>query len=146
MADWTAEFSTDYEIPKFIQFLVSKKILEDSSWHNDAMPSFGVFSGAGENSVQLWVDHPFMSRREMGMKRFAVTTTKGGDQEEAGFATDDLDEALEHLFQKLAAHINGIPPGVFEWRPKDALSEGPWEDPGEYLGELKDEYVEASRG
>lgn len=146
MADWTTEFSRDFEIPGFISFLVSKKVLEDTSWHNDTMPSFSVFNYGGDNGVQLWVDHPFATRREMPeMERFGVTTTRNADQEGPGFMTDDLDMALERLFQELGKYNLGVPAGVFEWRPSDAVKESPWEDPTEYLLALKEEYLETFR-
>ena len=138
---WDEEFGPYYDVPGFLPFLVREKVLEDMSWHNDASPSFGIYSEAQDRDVRFWVDRPFKSHRRGTGSRFAVMVTNLGGVAEfnVDFETDDFEEALERLFQELAAlHLNRRP-GVLNWHP-DTLSDNEWEHPSEYLAELKEKY------
>jgi hypothetical protein len=136
---WSDEFGHDYEVPRFLSFLANKKILEDSSWHNDISPSFSLYRESGERSqeVRLWVDHPFMSARETGGQRYVLVVNTDNDQVFES-NTDDLDDALAVLFNKLAEFHKRIQSGPMEWRPDN---ESVWDDPIGYLNDLKNEYV-----
>jgi hypothetical protein len=140
---WHAEFGPSYEVPEFLPFLARKKVLEDTSWHNDISPSFSVYREIGDRTheVRLWVDHPFKSRREVGGERYVVVVNENGDQVFESH-TDDLDEAMETLFNKLSEWYRNQRVGVLEWRP---VSASPWDDPVEYYNELKEEYLSEPR-
>ena len=137
---WDAEFGPYYEVPGFLPFLVRKKIVEDMSWHNDVAPSFGLYSEQGktEREIRLWVDHPFKSQREVGGTRFWVADSVDHEPQ-TDFSTDDFEEALDKLFTLLGAYHKGMKAGVLEWRPDNLLG-SEWDDPKEYLEELKKEF------
>lgn len=140
---WDNEFGSDFEVPGFISFLVKKKIVEDLSWHNDVSPSFGVYLESNERMVRLWVDHPFKSQRETEGYHFVVTDGAASSENDFELETDDLEKALEALFKQLAALHKGRSAGVLEWRPE--MSRDEWDDPSDYLDELKKEYLEDQR-
>lgn len=136
---WRHEFGVDYEVPSFLSFLAKKKVLQDTSWHNDIMPSFSLYREIGDHSdeVRLWVDHPFKSRRETQGQRYGVVVNE--DQNQVFESnTDDLDDALAVLFNKLAEFNRGFRSGPMEWRPDN---ESIWDDPVGYLNDLKNEYL-----
>jgi hypothetical protein len=137
---WFDEFESYYEIPGIIPFLIRKGILKDLSWHNDVAPSFGVVQDDGSD-IRIWVDHPFKSHRQYQEARFMITVTEKEDSV-FSFYTDDLEEALETLFSKLALWYKRMLPGVLDWRP---LETSEWDDPSEYLDELKREYLSDPR-
>lgn len=119
---WQAEHGADYEVPGLIDFMVKEGILTDISWHNDVCPSFSVDDPADEErGVRLWVDHPVLSERETGNKRFAITKGPYGSESEFEFETDDLEEAIDVLIKQAKSFFPGDrepdPHGlVQEWR------------------------------
>lgn len=102
MGNWKQEHGPSWEVPGFIQWLVSKKIIEDHSWHNDSDPQFGIYDENGENGLVLWVAHPMESRREGSTKRFAVQSIKDGEpQYGKDLNTDSLEKAIAEFFDRL---------------------------------------------
>lgn len=110
---WESEQGLVYEVPKFVLFLVKKGILQDSSWHNNTAPSFGVYDEKTDKSVVLWTDHPIKDRRENMGARFMVQV---GDEMEA--EVDDLQTALERLFKELQKFYGPVRQGPKEWSPR----------------------------
>lgn len=103
MGNWKKEHGESWEVPRFIQWLVSQKVIDDHSWHNDSDPSFGIYDEDGSNGVVLWVAHPMESRREGSTKRFAVQTVKDGEPQYNGQKeTDSLEVAVQELFDRIA--------------------------------------------
>lgn len=139
MPHWESVFGHDYEVPGFVRFLIQKKILEDTSWGNDASPSFGVWDQTGDHRVVFWVDHPVSRRRHDRMpteKRFHVQ-----ERDEIKFSSDDLDESLVELFKALGRFHGRTPPkGPKEWRPRSSKAVA--EDWQEKLSELIHEYYD----
>ena len=123
---WKEEHGVDFEVPAFIEFLASKGVVEDQSWHNDACPRFGVsdVDPTTERAVEvvIWIDHPMKSQREFGDgQRFAVTIGPICSEAEKSVATNDLETAIEGLFTFLADYHKGA---------------GRWAEPEDYLAEL----------
>jgi hypothetical protein len=126
---WRTEFNERYEVPKFIEFLVARGIIQDRSWHNDACPTFGLQDAEGRNlEVVLWVDHPLASYRECApdAMRFMVTIGECGKDSTRTRDTEDLEDALAIFFDYL---------GEFH------KSEGVWLRPEGYLKSLLAEYT-----
>lgn len=139
MPHWESVFGRHFEVPGFVQFLVSKKVLEDTSYGNDEAPSFGVFDPITEHRVILWVNHPLRSRRHDFGDRFMVQ-----ENDQIDFSSDDLEAALEDLFKKLSRFQRTLPrKGPKEWRP--AGSKESQEDWQEKLTDLKDEFYARRR-
>lgn len=138
MPHWESVFGYQFEVPKFVQFLVQKKILQDISYGNDTSPSFGVWSPISDRRVVFWVDHPIKSKRENLGERFHVQV-----DQEIHFSSDDLEEALENLFLELGKfHAEKEPSGPKEWRPRKAGPKAVVEEWKEKLPELLEEYYE----
>ena len=97
---WQAEFGKDFDIPDFVEYLVKKDVLEDSSWHNDVAPSFSAVD-EDFNGVRLWVDHPFKSERETNGVRFCVSSQEEGARVGEDLETDDFEEAMRELFDRI---------------------------------------------
>lgn len=98
---WIGEHGPDYEVPGLIDFMVGLDILKDMSWHNDAAPSFGVDDPEREGrGVRLWVDHPVLSQREVGGKRFIVQDGEWAGESDWEMDTDDLEEAVTALLRR----------------------------------------------
>ena len=130
---WREEFGEAYEIPRFVQFLAEKNILTDLSWRNDVVPSFGFYGDESEQEVRIWIAHPLKSERDdPDAPRFLVTS--GGittpDVEEW---YDDLQTALEKLFDLISA--------AYEKEPQRARHAG-WQDPQDFLKDLIPEFYE----
>lgn len=130
MPHWESVFGHDFEVPGFVRFLVQKKILQDTSYGSDFMPSFGMWDPTSSRRVVLWTNHPMSRRRE----KMAATDGRFSVQEGDSivFSSESLDEALEALFAALGRFHSG-PRGPKEWRPK----KNPWT---EKLPDLLDEY------
>lgn len=63
---WLEEFDQSYEVPEPI---LEAAGVVDTSWHNNACPSFGDADG----KVNIWVEHPDPAQRDMaGAHRFTV--------------------------------------------------------------------------
>jgi hypothetical protein len=87
---WLDEFEASYAVPAEV---TSATDLEDTSWHNDACPSFHCDA----SDLTLWVDHPVEAEREHSMgARFAVTAPVDRNVDPLYFG-DDVDEALHVL-------------------------------------------------
>ena len=82
---WLAEFGAKYDVP-----LVVIRELEDTSWHNDASPSFSHPHGSDDR--RLWIEHPDPECRECEGKRYTVSETGT-----ILYAGDDLTAALSAL-------------------------------------------------
>ncbi len=119
---WKTEFGRGYDVPDFIEFLMKEGVVEDSSWHNDVAPSFSHVDDAF-TGVRLWVEHPLFSERESGGTRFCVSTQVEGSQDGEDLQTDDLEEAVEELLQRIEQHE----------RPGDPRSGAPYRDSLEQL-------------
>lgn len=99
---WEAEHGKGYEIPHTIDWLVNRKVLVDSSWHNDMSPSFMIPDPVKEDyGLRIWVDHPIHSLREVpGTKRFMLQEGEFTSEADFEFETDDLEELLLKLFER----------------------------------------------
>ncbi len=102
---WEAEHGKSYDVPAIIDRLVSKKILEDHSWHNDTAPSFMILDPKNEDyGLRIWVDHPLKSMRESSWNgRFALQEGVFSSESDFDFETDDLEELLLKLFERVSA-------------------------------------------
>lgn len=141
---WASEFGGEYEIPGFIRFLAKKGLLNDMSWHNDVSPSFGIQGellepdeDMDELAVRLWVDHPLASYREVGGKRFMVTTGGPSGEEQEHWEFDELEEAAEKLVEEIVKALPLLRPGPSVWPPVLEESEG---DVLDILWKLREEY------
>ncbi len=108
---WRSEFGDAWEPPKEIAQLEG---VDDMSWHNDTMPSFGKEVGSRGTIVRVWSDHPEQEQRESGSdKRFNVTVEGEHDElakvKDHGLDVDDWpvcetndpDEAVVSFMQTL---------------------------------------------
>lgn len=98
------EFSPAYAVPVALDQLVHRDLLRDTSWHNDACPSFVVAQDHlvrdEEYLAVLWVEHPDPAQRESGApRRFFVTNGPNPPIVE----TDNLVEALHALARQCEA-------------------------------------------
>lgn len=76
----------------------------DTSWHNDAAPSFQVATGPMGEPVQIWIDHPDPAQREVpGIARFLLTRRGPEDDMEEIHAGEDWNAALEHASRERLA-------------------------------------------
>ena len=126
-------FPADYEIPGLVDFLVKEGAVQDLSSKNHVAPSFGQ-AFPDEIVVRLWVDHPLASHREYpSAKRFKVEIYPDGQQADASFDFDELEDALGVLFRELGK--------AWRLRPHDHV----WEAPDEYLEDLVAAWVGNSR-
>lgn len=102
MKKWEAEHGKGYDVPSVIDHLVSRKVLVDSSWHNDAAPSFMIVDPKREDyGLRIWVDHPLNSMREVrGMSRFMLQDGPFGSEPDYELESDDLEEILIKLFER----------------------------------------------
>jgi hypothetical protein len=71
---WKEEFPPEYRIPREIEDLVHRGILQDTSWSLDASPSFSARLMKGW--IRLWVEHPELKHRLGGSLRYSVEVTK----------------------------------------------------------------------
>lgn len=103
---WRNEFPADYAVPPEIEALVTRAqgsgLVTDTSWHNNACPSFGIVD-AGGDGVELWVEHPDPKMRECSNTRYFVVDIREGFMEETAFNTDDVNEAIQELQRRAAA-------------------------------------------
>ncbi len=68
MRTWLNQFGPEYAVPAEIT-----STLEDTSWGNDAAPSFTA-KGINPDAPHavLWVEHPEPAKRELWQRRFVV--------------------------------------------------------------------------
>lgn len=95
---WREEFPADFAVPDELSF---DPELEDTSWHNDACPSFTLtklmvaYLAEGRVDLRLWVDHPEQDRREFEQcNRYGVYDHRNLCGHYEG---DDLAEAVRVL-------------------------------------------------
>ncbi len=134
---WEVEHGKDYDVPSVIDRLVSKKILEDHSWHNDMAPSFMIMDPKNEDyGLRIWVDHPLQSMREVpGTKRFMLQEGEFSSEVDFELETDDLEELLIQLFSRASSErysaaairkqkwfIEGEPDETMKWFVQDFVS------------------------
>jgi len=67
---WRAAHGSAYAVPEWV--MAGGEAI-DTSWRNDAMPSFAPRHQSSPGPLRLWVDHPDFAKRETGGKRFAIT-------------------------------------------------------------------------
>lgn len=100
---WVREFDASYDVPAWATQVPGTF---DSSWHNDAMPSFRLDCQEDDDSpdtLVLWVDHPVPAERERtGYHRFTIA--KGGEDIWSG---DDEAEAQREWLKAVAAVVKG---------------------------------------
>jgi hypothetical protein len=108
---WTEEFEKDYAVPREITDLVAQGKLIDTSWGNDAAPSFETL----DSNWRLWVDHPDPRMREMGsdQPRYQVSlnnvhNTELCECDDLMFHSEDLQAALRVLFELEANEGNDV--------------------------------------
>lgn len=106
MKNYEKEFPhfSGVEMPTFDGF-------DDTSWHNDACPSFEKKMGNGL-AIRLWVDHPDPQKRDGAdfgnlPFRFAIDLMKNGECETTLVITDDL-YALKDDIAKVEELVNEI--------------------------------------
>lgn len=96
---WKSEFGEEYDVPTEIS-----EALPDTSWHNDACPSFGeTIVGVTDNhDLKIWVEHPDVDLRDSGSEyRFLVMYNPWSDVPVPGledswevYEGDDVNKAL----------------------------------------------------
>lgn len=69
---------------------------EDTSWHNDACPSF-TSDGRG---LTIFINYTDPAKREVGWPRFSLQNQEAGVETTGGFDTDSWDEALAYIRQR----------------------------------------------
>jgi hypothetical protein len=118
---WKDEHGAEFDVPALIQYMVKKKMLEDQSWHNDTMPRFAIIDPEDdETGALIWVDHPIGHEREAGPgPRFMVHGGEVSSDPMDQFETDDLEKALETLFEYAEKHIPKWKPLSLEGLIKD---------------------------
>jgi hypothetical protein len=73
-----------YTIPKEIVDLSNKGKIEDTSYKNDMMPSFGigeVDTSNDRHTYTVWVDHIDPESRETDSDRFMIVKNDGDDRD-----------------------------------------------------------------
>jgi len=101
---WINEFDESYAMPPEIQELITEKLAEDVSWHNDVCPSVGVFQWNGEDLLRLFFEHPDPARREVpGHGRFGLSWWDGEGRFINSMETDDVHEVVRLYREKRAA-------------------------------------------
>lgn len=141
MGNWKREFGKDYEVPAFIEHLVSIGLMEDhSEWKISPSPAFGIIDKDFDMELLLWVDHPFESMRDGSAKRLGITWGTY-DKPEAFEKFDELQIALEKFFGIGAQYLRERP----EFHPKGRKDAGRlyerWrKDPSKLLNDLVEEF------
>lgn len=100
MPVWREEFGPVYHVPKAVESLVARGLLEDTSWHTDSSPSFSARL-VKRGWLRLWVEHPDPRFRQ-GPHRYAVEVTP--DLSESGrilIESDSLDFIMPTLMANL---------------------------------------------
>lgn len=128
---YEAEFGRGWDVPGFIEFLVSKEILDDLSWKNDVAPFFGKQDEKTGQRFGIWIDHPIESVREIGGPRFSVVLGESGTSMDHDESYVELEEALEDLFKCYGQWAE-------RFDPENAVIEDPWEYKNELLAEFYD--------
>lgn len=100
---WVHEFGEDYAVPDEITQLEG---IEDTSWHNDAAASFGLYGEAPDGQMHhlvIWVSHPDPERREYPENgRYAVSRhCDNGDLWTEHYDGDDAAEAVRAFMEAL---------------------------------------------
>lgn len=129
---WKNEFGAEYAVPGW----VSGPSVIDTSWHNDACPSFvpAIVDEDSEMTPVLWVEHATPGLREtQGSKRFCVWVGRRGFGDAVWqFDTDDEAEARRVWTLVLASsgregcRLTEVPAGEC---PKCGALCQPWESP-----------------
>lgn len=100
---WAREFDLSYDVPRAIY----DAGLMDTSWHNDACPSFSAMDD--DVTVTLWVEHPKRLERDTGSeKRFAVTLYTLDEDRIEYCVTDDVDEAIAKYREAVEEYEVGV--------------------------------------
>lgn len=90
---WKAEFPEFESMPELPEYMV------DSSWHNDACPSFEFMRSdcvtTEYQTAKLWIEFEDPDLRETCGKRFQITYE--GLQTRLAFQTDNLECALNYI-------------------------------------------------
>jgi hypothetical protein len=96
---WKESFSPDYAVPDLI---IKHMRVVDTSWHNDACPSFAATGEVEGCTPRLWVEHPDPAERASeSAHRFTVTDTAWGEDENGRvrYEGDDAFDALAMLIK-----------------------------------------------
>lgn len=91
---WKSEFGDDYQVPGW----ALTDGVTDTSWHNDACPSFAVdgIEPESDDYTVLWVEHPNPEMREFPTERFVITRGAAGSHDtKVVWRGDDEKEAVE---------------------------------------------------
>ena len=110
---WKQEFPNFEDYPAEIDAFIKDGTLKDTSWHNDAMPSFEFGEedpdSYGGQRFRLWVDYKDPKRRELGKyakTRYFISkwiTEKNGYEHYDDIAhSDDINEILKKVRELLA--------------------------------------------
>ena len=98
---WLNEFGPDYEIPSEILNLEG---IEDLSWHNDEMPSFGLIRTVDGHlqDIRIWVGYPNPERCHYRSGRYFVALFRDDWQEmDDRYLGDDMHEAIRAFMEAL---------------------------------------------
>lgn len=74
-------------------------IIEDTSWGNDACPSFELARPISGERLRLWVEEENPERRESGGSRYCVCGLDGEGVEACKLATESVGEAVAFLLR-----------------------------------------------
>ena len=98
---WLREFGSEYAVPNEVQALVDSGVIEDTSWHNDACPTFEAYNEHGYR-LRMGVDCPDAEQREFpDAARFNVWLYDEDDNEEYPYSGDNLQDALLAILKTL---------------------------------------------
>jgi len=113
---WQQEFGAKWNVPQELQALVTRGVLTDQSWHNDACASFSANLPDGE-VLWVWVDAEQLDDREYPEhERFVLETRQ---------TADDLDGEQWFLTEDTAVVMRMIN-GAIDGKIGDCLQCGKW--------------------
>jgi hypothetical protein len=126
---WEEEFPSSFRVPGPIEFLVRQGALEETSWQNEASPSFASHLKDG-SWVKLWTEHPNAPSRQGLPWRF--TLCHQGDPSGIGevfFQTEDLNRLLWELVPLLWERAKVRPRFRLTETPRLFTPSFPWSEP-----------------
>jgi len=104
---WVTEFGSEYNVPEGIQMLAAQGMIQDTSWHNDASPSFEL--EVRGKRFRVWVEHedPQMREDPDSVRYLAmVQTDEEGQEHDLMLETERTDEILSWLSKALQGCFN----------------------------------------
>lgn len=100
MRNWETHFP-DFDVPRFVDYLVDKGVLVDNSGDGDDGPNFDLMKDK-LRATTLFIAHPLRYFRDVedDLGRFVILRYDDAGDVSARFDTDDLEEALVRILEK----------------------------------------------